>query len=494
MPENIHPRRVALREMLPTAVPDLAAKLADLHGLGAVQIIGWPGWRPRAYPNLEAGARNVPAERSALAIDFAAGLDRSSWPAVREQIRAVPLALLRVPDPLWTSVLEEGTGSETAFCVVGRVPLDDGEAGTLAIIDRRVGPALRSKPPSDFRVLAILTTFNEADIIESTLEALRRDGVEIHIVDNWSNDETFAIATRYAELGLARVERFPATPPDTFNHAQLLRRVEEIAAQSNAAWVIHHDMDERRRPPWPDLTLRDALWTVQQSGFNAVDHTVLTFRPVDDTWLRGIDPEASITHFEVEARPDLLLQVRAWHSASLVDLARSGGHDAAFEGRRVFPYRFLLKHYPLRSQEQAERKVFRERRSRWNEEERAKGWHHHYDDIRAGQSFIWPPDGLERFVEGQSHQDFLVPFVGGAEVGQPWAVKARMAAIEGRYMGQQRANIERGLERLLGPTSGRRVARWIQGVAWVVRPLRRAVARHRWRSMATKRRSRQTPS
>ena len=47
-----------------------------------------------------------------------------------------------------------------------------------------------------------------------------------------------------------------------------------------------------------------------------------------------------------------------------------GGHDARFPGRRVFPYKFLLLHYPARSQEQGERKVFRDRQGCRNAEER----------------------------------------------------------------------------------------------------------------------------
>jgi hypothetical protein len=498
--------------MIPTAVPDLAAKLADLHGLGAVLSIGWPGWKPRAYPNLHAlnlGSSGVdraapsradrvsgaiPWNRSVLVVDFGAVLVHTGLAAVGDLIAKVPVALLRAPDPLWTSVVDEAVRNETDVSFLGRVTLDDGTDGRLAIIDRVIGPAMRGEPPNDFRVLAILTTFNESDILESTIEALHRDGVEVHIVDNWSTDETFDIASRYSELGLVKLERFPAAPVATFNHADLLRRVETIASESSATWVLHHDTDERRRSPWPDLTMRRALWVVQQSGFNAVDHTVLTFRPVDNGWRPGSDPELGIVHFEVEARPDLLLQVRAWHSPGRVDLARSGGHEANFDGRRVFPYKFLLKHYPLRSQGQAERKVFRERRSRWNEEERAKGWHHHYDDLQVGQSFVWSSAALERFVEGRTQRELMVPFLGGAEVGQPWAVRARMTAIEGQFMGQQRAEVERRLDRWFGQALGPRVARRIRSLAWIVRPVRRALARRRWRRLATDQRSRQTRS
>ena len=52
------------------------------------------------------------------------------------------------------------------------------------------------------------------------------------------------------------------------------------------------------------------------------------------------------------------------------DLAGSGGHEAVFTGRRVFPYNFLSKHYPVRSQAHGERKIFVERSARRSESAR----------------------------------------------------------------------------------------------------------------------------
>ena len=48
----------------------------------------------------------------------------------------------------------------------------------------------------------MLTAYNEADILESTIEALRRDGADVHVIDNWSTDGTYEIALRLAELGV----------------------------------------------------------------------------------------------------------------------------------------------------------------------------------------------------------------------------------------------------------------------------------------------------
>lgn len=90
----------------------------------------------------------------------------------------------------------------------------------------------------------------------------------------------------------------------------------------------------------------------------------------------GISPtfaERYFRHFDFGAGPDLARLMKAWrNTGQRVALAESGGDEAAFPGRRIFPYRFLLKHYPIRSQAHGERKVLRERQARWNASRRAR--------------------------------------------------------------------------------------------------------------------------
>src|SRR5690606_16142948 len=129
----------------------------------------------------------------------------------------------------------------------------------------------------------------------------------------------------------------------------ILTRIEQIATdQAWARWVVLHDADERRRSPWPGVGLREALWRVDQAGFSCVDHVTLNFWPVDDSFdSQGADLEQQFQFFEFSNHAGHFHQRRAWkRSDQPVRLAPSAGHDVAFEGRRVFPYKFLLKHYP----------------------------------------------------------------------------------------------------------------------------------------------------
>lgn len=260
--------------------------------------------------------------------------------------------------------------------------------------------------PVTYDILAIITSFNESDVIGGLLEYLASQGVRSHVIDNWSTDETFAIVSDLADRLPITVERFPKEgPTDRYNWEGLLERVEEIAETSHADWVIHHDADEIRQSPWLGVSLSDAFWAVEQWGFNCVDHTVLNFRPTNNDWEQGGNLIADFQWCEFGDRPGHFVQLKAWKpQRERVSLASSGGHEALFPNRRVFPYKFMLRHYPIRSQSHGEKKVLRERQLRWNPEERAKSWHTHYDHYDQTSSFVWQEANLLRFDDiGESY-------------------------------------------------------------------------------------------
>src|SRR5262249_37016102 len=100
------------------------------------------------------------------------------------------------------------------------------------------------------------------------------------------------------------------------------------------------------------------------------------------------------THYSRRAPYDRL-QVRAWkNTGGAVDLASSGGHEARFDDRRIFPLRFIARHYPIRGAAHGARKVLRERVGRYRPEERARGWHVQYDAVQSADSFVRDPATL----------------------------------------------------------------------------------------------------
>jgi hypothetical protein len=277
----------------------------------------------------------------------------------------------------------------------------------VAVVDS-FNPATFPPPPPDFSVTAIMMAFNEEDIIADTVGHLVDEGARVHLIDNWSTDRTVDRLGPLLPGGMVSVERFPLSgPADTFDLVELLHRMEEVAAASGSDWVIHNDADEIRRSPWPGVSLRHAFHRIGRAGFNAVDHTVLEFWPVDDAPIRHLEEDRRYFHFGL--RSGHFVQIKAWTpAAGRAVLAQSGGHQASFQGRRVFPYKFLTKHYPIRSQTQGERKVLRERHGRWNPEEKARGWHVQYDRFEPGSSFLRDRTELEWYDEEDFNHRYLI--------------------------------------------------------------------------------------
>jgi hypothetical protein len=274
----------------------------------------------------------------------------------------------------------------------------DSPGAEFTIWDRWRLDKVRPAPPG-FDVLAIVTTYNEAGIIEQQLQRLINGGIRVHVIDNWSTDGTDQLVSSHAGSGRLTMERFPANgPAPWFELSSLLRRVAEVAHTSGADWVIHHDADEIHDSPWAGVSKRQALWALQQWGFNCADHTVVEFRPVADTWQPKDDLDSSFEWFEFGPAEGHFTMQRAWRPQEMaVSNLESGGHTVDFPAKKIFPYKFPLRHYPLRSTDHARRKLFEERRPRWSPEERARGWHVQYDHLSEDASFVWDPSALQRW-------------------------------------------------------------------------------------------------
>ncbi|MBI3704665.1 MAG: glycosyltransferase family 2 protein [Rhizobiales bacterium] len=289
----------------------------------------------------------------------------------------------------------------------------------LAVLDRY---SVEAAPPvpDDFHPLAIIATYNDRDFVLQVVGDLLEDGIDVHVLDNWSTDDTFEQLRGLASSsGGLKLERFPATGPTRyFEWHAILERKEEIAAQFPNRWVMHQDSDELRRSPWPDISMRAGLHIAERMGFNAIDFTVCDFRPIDDSFTAGMKPETAFRFFEFGRRPGQFLQVKAWRQGTeRIELATSGGHQAEFPGRRIFPYNFLLKHYQFRSPTHARQKVL-ERRTRFSPHERANGWHTHYDNFTNNHPFLWRPSELIEFDEKETRRRFLTKLIAGIDIAR----------------------------------------------------------------------------
>ena len=282
----------------------------------------------------------------------------------------------------------------------------------------------RSGSPA-IRSLAVVNLYNEADFLPEVVQHLLAQGIDLQLVDNWSNDGSWELARQLAETHPERISavRFPDQPSQFYQWEAMLERTARVAAASDYDWILHYDADELRESPWSGVTLAQALAFVDARGYNAVDFTVLDFRPVQ----RDPQPPGTVRErlpfFEFGRRPGHFQQIKAWknQSGKPVGLSASGGHQAEFSGRRIFPLKFLNCHFPLRSQQQARQKVFSDRLNRFSPaEKQAKGWHSQYDCYDKESSFVWARHELDdSFHQQVFAAEYLVERVSGIGIVRP---------------------------------------------------------------------------
>jgi glycosyltransferase involved in cell wall biosynthesis len=281
-----------------------------------------------------------------------------------------------------------------------------------------------------------MCVYNEADVIVPSINHLIDQGIELYLLDNCSTDDTYDLALNFKGRGLLGIERFPSQGPSHyFDLRRLLQRKEELATQITADWFIHHDADEIRSSPWSGISLKDGIYRVDQAGYNCIDHTVLSFPPLDNDYPPGTDPEAYFKQFEFDTHPGNDVRLNAWKNlGQKVSLAKSAGHEVRFSGRRVYPYKFLLKHYPIRSQSHGERKVLVERQARWEPAARAAGWHRQYDQIVKTTNFLRRSSDLDLFEEHYFNSFYLVERLAGTGLSaNPAGMKRRDAWLTGLH-------------------------------------------------------------
>lgn len=241
------------------------------------------------------------------------------------------------------------------------------------------------------RPLAIMSVYNEEDILSDVIEHWIAQGCDLHVLDNWSSDRSWDILIE-AERRFGphlHIERFPKEEPDSGCWTDILARKEEISFCHKGRWIIHTDADELRVSPFDGYNLADSMAIVEAGGWNRITFTLLNHCMVDDQPFYPGALKNQMPFFEYPNESSYLVQAKAWLQGNeRVDLTASGGHIVKFENAMTCPYRFVLHHYPLRSVEQAFRKINFERHGRWSDVDLQKGWHSHYTEYQCKQNMI----------------------------------------------------------------------------------------------------------
>lgn len=271
------------------------------------------------------------------------------------------------------------------------------------------------KKHNKLSVLAIMHIYNERDIIKATIGHLLSQGLDVHIIDNWSTDGTYEFVQSLADSEpRITYERYPAKKSKEFELEKMLTRVTEVAkVNQRYDWVVLNDADEIRWSPWAGLTLQEAFLFIDSVGYNAVDYTVFNFVPTKEGFNEKDNLLTFFQYGEFSTLPGHFVQIKAWKNNQEAVLAPSGGHHVSFPGLRIFPLKFLLGHYPVRSTKHGLGKIFKERKPRYSVIEKKRGWHTHYNNVAEDVSFIGDPSNLIKFDHKKFYRDYLIERISG---------------------------------------------------------------------------------
>ena len=247
------------------------------------------------------------------------------------------------------------------------------------------------------KIQCYMPVLNEADILPWSLFAMVSQGIQVHCIDGWSMDGSQELMSDSSwDDYRVTSEVFPeGGPSDQQVCRQILKRIEDLAAASDADWIIYSDADEIRRPKRPGETLADAIARLDARGYNAIDHDVFEFCPVDEGWDGTQNPER---YFQFYTRSEIICRLpnqKIWKNVGRVHLA-GGGHTVEFPGKRLAPEKFDLKHYGYRSSAHGRRKVATRLERRCHEEHK-DGWGVHYNAVKDQQVFVRDAGRLQRW-------------------------------------------------------------------------------------------------
>jgi glycosyltransferase involved in cell wall biosynthesis len=207
-----------------------------------------------------------------------------------------------------------------------------------------------SKQP---RALGVLLCYNDADMLGDAIEALAANRHDIVVWDHGSDDGTAAVLDRFSGSILERrfVER-------SFDFYRLYEAMSEHLIGNYVRdydWISWPDQDEILEGPDRTKSYYDFVVDVFNSEYDWVQFNNINywFTSLDDSGV--VSPVQRIRHYSIF--PDCAPRIRAWRAASTN--SRHFNHNPPLGER--FPTNFNLRHYPMRSAEQMERRLTKDR-------------------------------------------------------------------------------------------------------------------------------------
>jgi len=201
----------------------------------------------------------------------------------------------------------------------------------------------------------MLSVYNDEDIIKEVIENLISQEIPLVVLDNGSTDNSYKICEKFLGKGILDLKQLRT--PTFLNHRSVIwRTLYDMALVQIPDWIIIIASDEFLESGISRLTLKDSINKVDLEGYNLIQFDRFDFYMTDaDDESKKLVKER-LRYYSCNG--DYLY--RAWKFFPGIRVGESGGHLPFYpvgHQYKIFPQKFILRHYPFRSKEQKKKKM-----------------------------------------------------------------------------------------------------------------------------------------
>jgi len=198
----------------------------------------------------------------------------------------------------------------------------------------------------------MMPVYNDADFIEEVIEHLISQEIPLVVLDNGSTDGTYEICNKFLGKGILNLHQFKT---DRFKVELVHRILYDMALLHSPDWVIRSDSDEILETGVQDHTLKQGIEQADAESYNLIQSDRYDFFMTDDDLEEAKSVKEKFRYYSYHG--DCIY--RAWKFFPGI-MADYTPHYPVFpdcKGYKISPQKMIMRHYPYRSIEQAERKV-----------------------------------------------------------------------------------------------------------------------------------------
>ncbi len=223
------------------------------------------------------------------------------------------------------------------------------------LLRRNVTRARRALGHRAPRCLGVLLCYNDADFLPDAIESLLEQNHDLFVVNHGSSDATGRVLDTYRRHIVGR-----HFLPRTFDFYELYPWVSKQLLADFVAhydWISWPDQDEILEGPTRQKSYYDWITEVCASPHQWLVFNNMNFWHTASDDSRIVSCTRRVRHYSLFA--DCAPRIRAWRARATN--IREFNHNPA-EGA-PYPRHFNLRHYPMRSQAQMQRRIFTDRAS-----------------------------------------------------------------------------------------------------------------------------------